>query len=123
MNKTRLIVVSHQLPFMITLEDQRTWRLAPRTGHAALYAGIDAVTAMADHQVVHVGWTGYCHDSKGTEIDLAALDKPLVEELMAILKSQQTEPVLLPVKAATGHYESYCKSGVHFRAFKYINNI
>ena len=107
----RMVVVSHQLPYVITLDETRKWRFAPRTGHAALYAGIEALRTMGSHKVVHVGWTGFVHDAKGAELDLTILDESLVLQLKVLLNERECEPVFLPSRVAMGHYESYCKSG------------
>lgn len=50
----RLILVSHQLPFKVQATED-SWQLTNRQGHAALYAGIEALHG--SHEVVHVGWT------------------------------------------------------------------
>jgi trehalose-6-phosphate synthase len=109
--RSRMLVISHQLPFLITLDETRKWRFAPRTGHAALYAGIEALHTMDSHQVIHVGWTGFVHDAKGNELDLTTLDDVLVQQLKMILNDRRCEPVFLPSRLAVGHYESYCKTG------------
>jgi trehalose 6-phosphate synthase/phosphatase len=100
----KLIILSHQLPFVVSVKNNEFEFSVRNDHHAAVYSGIHHLAR--DHSVVHVGWTGYCSD-----LDLSLLSQEKQSQIQQFFQSHSCEPVFLPLKAAVGHYEGYCKSG------------
>ena len=113
----KCIVVSHQLPFVISISEDDEFKLTPRLGHAALYAGISSLVKHT--QVLHIGWHGYIHDSNGVEVDSSTWSEEKKAVLNAELGKFGCSPVYLPLTVAIGHYEHYCKSDL-WPLFHYI---
>ena len=116
-HRGKCIVVSHQLPFVITTSEETEFKLTPRLGHAALYAGIKALAKQTT--VLHVGWHGYIHDANGVEVDANAWSEEKRARLASALLHYNCVPVYLALQNAIGHYEHYCKSDL-WPLFHYI---
>ncbi|KAI9477988.1 MAG: hypothetical protein EXX96DRAFT_233645 [Benjaminiella poitrasii] len=59
--KGRIINITHQIPYEITLTDNKEdpWQLAPRRGHGAMYGGVDSLQKSGNWKVLYIGWTGH----------------------------------------------------------------
>ncbi|TPX43022.1 hypothetical protein SeMB42_g04895 [Synchytrium endobioticum] len=95
------------------------WTLKSRRGHSALYSGIRSLTDRGD-EVVHVGWVGVMTDEGGEELPLNKVSNEQQAQLSDLLwANKKCVPVFLNDRAATNHYEGYCKSDL-WPLFHYI---
>ncbi|TPX38339.1 hypothetical protein SmJEL517_g00320 [Synchytrium microbalum] len=95
------------------------WNLKSRRGHSALYSGIRSLTDRGD-EVVHIGWVGVMTDARGNELPSSKVTSEQQAQLSDILwDSKKCLPVFLDDKAATNHYEGYCKTEL-WPLFHYI---
>lgn len=104
--KGRLINITHQIPYEITLEDG-IWQFAPRRGHGAMYGGIHSLKKAWD--ILHIGWTGIISNDAGLPIDHLTpneencLNKQLREDHFCL-------PLFMDNESVSGHYDGYCKT-------------
>ncbi|OBZ87651.1 Trehalose-phosphatase [Choanephora cucurbitarum] len=109
----RLINLTHQLPYEVTLDDNNRWSFIPRRGHGAMYGGIHSL--QTDWDTFFIGWTGRIHRS-----DIHEITESEKNELMFELRENyRCIPLFLEDKAIEGHYDGYCKS-VLWPLFHYI---
>lgn len=112
--KGRIINVTHQIPYEITLEDG-SWQFAPRRGHGAMYGGIHSLQKSWD--ILHIGWTGIISNVDGSAIEQlseteeSCLNKQLREKHLCL-------PLFVDSESVAGHYDGYCKT-----SRVYINHI
>ncbi|KAI8369853.1 glycosyltransferase family 20-domain-containing protein [Choanephora cucurbitarum] len=109
----RLINLTHQLPYEVTLDDNNKWSFIPRRGHGAMYGGIHSL--QTDWDTFFIGWTGRIHRSDIHEITESEKNELRFE----LRENYRCIPLFLEDKAIEGHYDGYCKS-VLWPLFHYI---
>lgn len=115
-NNGRIINVTHQIPYEISLKD-KSWQFAPRRGHGAMYGGIHSLQESWD--ILYVGWTGVInHIVDEKEFEGYTTEEP-VQNLSKLEKSSlynQLEttysciPLFFNLESVSGHYDGYCKT-------------
>lgn len=104
--KGRIINLTHQIPYEITLDDG-SWEFTPRRGHGAMYGGIHSLQKSWD--VLHIGWTGLINKNDESIVeDLSETEK---NELYNQLKENHScLPLFVDSESVSGHYDGYCKT-------------
>ena len=106
MNTSRILVVTHQLPWQYTCKVSADGSIefifTQKSGRSAQLAGARSLET-ADQKVIYIGWIGQTIDPS----ILSSLKRALFIQTSSIL-------VDLPEIVAQGHYEGYCKSGKSF---------
>jgi trehalose 6-phosphate synthase/phosphatase len=111
--KGRIINVTHQIPYELTLE-KNGWNITPRRGHGAMYGGIHSLQHEWD--ILYIGWTGQInkieHKFDGhTKEPIDHLNKLERAELYNNLKENyQCIPLFVDGESVSGHYDGYCKT-------------
>ncbi|ORX75469.1 hypothetical protein K493DRAFT_321698 [Basidiobolus meristosporus CBS 931.73] len=126
--KGRIITLTHFLPHACCFEGQvqkeskhgdekvlstsppeTKWKIAPRRGHSAMYAGLRSLEET--EECIHVGCVGDIKDVNGDILDSNFLSPNHQQTLKKFLwESEKLLPVFLDEKEAAGHYEGYCKT-------------
>ncbi|CAO3632902.1 unnamed protein product [Mucor fragilis] len=111
--KGRIINVTHQIPYELSLENN-VWQYTPRRGHGAMYGGIHSLQHEWD--ILYIGWTGQIntiqHKFDGyTKEPMEHLNKLQKAELYNELKQNyQCIPLFVDGESVSGHYDGYCKT-------------
>lgn len=121
--KGRIINVTHQIPYEISLKEG-SWQYLPRRGHGAMYGGIHSLQKSWD--IVYIGWTGLINNIVDKKEFEAYSTKEPVQNLSkaekATLYNQLEEnysciPLFFDSQSVSGHYDGYCKTSKLFELY------
>ncbi|KAI7904460.1 glycosyltransferase family 20-domain-containing protein [Cokeromyces recurvatus] len=124
--KTRIIHVTHQIPFEISREFGH-WKLTNRQGHSAMYGGIKSLDDK--WETICIGWTGKIVEKRmdtemesvnTSEVDPSSVSKADKETIKRrSLERGRCIPLFLNNESSAGHYYGYCKK-LLWPLFNYI---
>lgn len=106
----RIINVTHQIPYEVTLDSNGSWTFTNRRGHSAMYSGIQSL--QKDWVTVHIGWTGaiYKQTLSETSVIQTVSDKDKEQLTADLLRLHGCIPLFLDSESVAGHYDGYCKT-------------
>lgn len=124
--KGRIINVTHQIPYELSLENN-VWKYTPRRGHGAMYGGIHSLQHEWD--ILYIGWTGHMNKIQQTldghiKEPIDRLSKLHRAELYNELKENyQCIPLFVDSESVSGHYDGYCKTSLYLRTGRVCHEI